>query len=91
VNHQAVVAEGPSQISALGVHLLADESVFGCEEIVGEGILVEKVSELVRKLLPLVVPHLQQSVFNSKCVVKVLAEIVVGELRGPVLQVFPVE
>jgi len=66
VNHQAVVTEGPSQIRSLGVHLLADESVFRREEIVGKGIFVEKVSELVRKLLPLVVAHLQQPVFNSK-------------------------
>ena len=85
MDHQAVVADRPRQIRALRVHLLADEAVFRGEQVVGERVLVKEVAELIGKVLPLVVAHLEESVFDAERVVEVLAQIVVRELRRPVL------
>src|SRR3954447_19968588 len=91
MDHQAVVADRPAEILPVRGHLFAYEAVFRRELVEGKRFLVEKMSEFVGELLPLVVADLEETVLDAKCIVEVLAEIVMGELRRPALQIPSVE
>src|SRR5690606_29896741 len=69
----------------------ADEPILRRDEVVGERILVEEVTELAVELLPVVVPHFQQPVLDAERVAEVDAEVVALELRGPAGEVPAVE
>src|SRR4051794_23349543 len=91
MDHQAVVADRPAEIFSFRGHLLADEAVFRRELVIRKRFLIEQMSEFVGELLPLVVADLEQSVLDAKGIVEVLAEVVMRELRRPVLQIASVE
>ena len=89
MQHGAAVAERPG--AGIAGRLLADEAVFDHQPVVGVRVLVEEVSELAVETLVLVVADLEQAVFDAEGVAEVVAELVLGDLRRPALQVLAVE
>ena len=88
VEHQAVVAIGPGRRAR---DLFADEAVLCGEQVIRERVPVKHVAELVVEGRPLVVAHLEESVFDAEGIVKVLTELMLGELDGPVREIAAIE
>src|SRR5690606_4901186 len=91
VEHDSVVADGPTEIGTGAPDLLADEAIFDGDDVMREGLLVEDVPELAVERAPLVVANLEQTCLDPERVADVLTERVARELDGPVIQVGAVE
>src|SRR5690554_1467851 len=91
VEHDSVVADGPTEIGTGAPDLLADEAIFDGDDVMREGLLVEDVPELAVERAPLVVANLEQTFLDPERVADVLTERVARELDGPVIQVGAVE
>ncbi len=88
MGHDSAVAECPT--GAAG-GLVADESVFDAEAVVGEFVLVEDVAKLAFELFVLVERDGEESIFDAEGVVVIVAEFVAGDLGGPASKVLAIE
>ena len=72
--------------------MLADEAVFDAEEIIGERLVVEDVSEATAEAaFVLVVGNLEQAVFDAEGVAVVVVQLVAFDFDGPTVEVLAVE
>ncbi len=91
MQHQAVVAHGPSKSGTRRGQLFTDKPVLGRDQVVRKRVLVEQVAKLAREGGPFVVPHFQEALFHAEGVVQIDPKLVLRELGRPPRQVLAIK
>ena len=58
---------------------------------IGEGLLIIQMSKLVIEFSILIIPHLNNPIFNAKCIAKVFADIMMMDLDNQVVNIPTIE
>jgi hypothetical protein len=73
------------------LHLIPGEAVFEADAVVGILRFVEKVAEGIAPIGVLLVAHGDRPVLHEEGLVRILAEGVAADLRGPAIEVLAIE
>ena len=79
------------RVARSALHLLAEEPVLEREHVVRELLLVEQVAEARAEVVVLVVHDADQAVLHAERVGVVVAELMMGELHHPAVEIAAVE
>ena len=88
MNHDTTVSESPSGTTC---NLIAEDSIFDTDDVVGEGRLVKDMAKGFVEFLILVVGYSDHPVLDGKSVVIVNSRLMTADLDGPVGQVLAIE
>jgi hypothetical protein len=88
VDHDTAVPQGPIRSAA---SLLAHEAVFHGDDVVGERLAVEDVTEPVREGVVSVVADFEEPVFDAERIVPIVVELAAGDFYVPPVEVPAVE
>ena len=89
MDHDTAVAESPTRAVR---HLFAHKTVFDAQPVIREGEVIEEMPKpLVELVVVFVVDHLDQAIFDAKCITEIIVRLVAPDLWDPAIEVCAIE